>query len=190
MSMKFPINLATQPFHKDRPILVASAGVALLMICCLILLLSLGLTDRHRSADTRAVITRLDRQMARAAAEQGRLDALLRRPENAEVLERSLVLNSLLYRKCISWTRLFADLEKTLPPNVRLVQIRPQVVSESQVFLEMVVAAQSPAPVFEMVRSLESSEVFGETNVYNFLPPSQSEPLYRCRVSVNYAQKL
>ncbi len=190
MSMKFPLNLASRPFHKDRPILFASGAVAALMVCSLILLISLALADRRRSADSRRVIARLDRQMASTVAEQARLDALLRRPENAEVLERSLFLNALLYRKGISWTRVFADLEKTLPPNVRLIHIRPQVVSESEVYLEMIVAAQTPAPIFEMLKQLESSEVFGETHVYNFIPPSQSEPLYRCRVSVNYAQKL
>jgi Tfp pilus assembly protein PilN len=188
--MKFPINLATQPFHKDRPILFASGVVAALMIGSLILLTSLAIADRRRSADTRAVIARLDRQIAQASAGQARLDAVLRRPENAEVMERSLFLNELLYRKGVSWTRVFADLEKTLPPNVRLILIRPQVFSESQVHLEMVVAAESPGPVFEALRALESSEVFGETNVYNFIQPSQSEPLFRCRMSVNYVQKL
>jgi type IV pilus assembly protein PilN len=187
--MKFPINLASQPFHRDRPILFASGVVALLMIASLIVLTSLALAGRHRSADTRRVIARLDQQIESTAAEQARLDALIRRPENAEVLERSLGLNLLLYRKGISWTRLFTDLEKTLPVTVRLIQIRPQVVSESEVYLDMVVAAQAPAPVYEMLADLESSDVFGETKVYSFMPPSQSEPTFRCRVSVNYAQK-
>ena len=188
--MKFPLNLATQPFHKDRPILFASGAVAVLMVGSLVLLSFLAVADRHRSKDTRRAIARLDHQIERTAAEQARLESLLRRPDNAEVLERSVFLNALLYRKGISWTRVFADLEKTLPPNVRLIQIRPQVVSENEVHLEMIVAAQSPGPVFEMLKQLESSEAFGETNVYSFIPPSQSEPLYRCRVSVNYAQKL
>ena len=48
-------------------------------------------------------------------AEQAQLDAVLRKPENAEVLERSVFLNALLVRKGISWTRIFADLEKVLP---------------------------------------------------------------------------
>ena len=115
--MKFPINLASQPFHKDRPILFASGAVAVLMVGCLLLLTSLALADRHRSRDTRRAIAQLDRQIESTAAEQTRLDALLRRPENAEVLERSLGLNLLLYRKGISWTHLFADLEKTFTPQ-------------------------------------------------------------------------
>src|SRR5216683_1784868 len=109
----------------------------------------LAVADHRRSADTRRVISRLDQQLRRAATEQARLDALLHRPENAEVLERSLFLNSLLYRKSISWTKVFEDLEKVLPPNVRLINIRPQVVSESQVYLEMTLGSDSLPPVIE-----------------------------------------
>src|SRR5205085_9014952 len=117
INMKVPTNLATQPFRKDRPILFASGLVGLLMVVTLVVLISLALADRRRSADTRQIVRRLDKQIEHAISEQTGLDALLRRPENAEVLERSLFLNSLLFHKGISWTRLFADVEKVLPPN-------------------------------------------------------------------------
>ena len=106
MSMKFPVNLATQPSRKDRPILVASGAVGVFLVVTLMVLVSLALADRRRSADTRGVIQRLDQQLARSAGEQTRLNAVLQRPENAEVLERSLFLNSLLYWKV---TREHAD---------------------------------------------------------------------------------
>jgi hypothetical protein len=41
-----------------------------------------------------------------------------------------------------------------------------------------------------MLAQLETSAVFGAIQVATGLPPSQSEPLYRYRVSVSYAQKL
>ena len=188
--MKFPINLASQPFRKDRPILFASGLVGVLLLFSLALLISLAVQDRKRSADTRHLIDLTEQQIQRTAKDQSRLESVLRRPENAEVLERSLFLNTLLYRKGISWTKVFADLEKALPPNVRVITIRPQVVSENQVYLEMIVGAESPAPVVDLLTRLESSEVFGATTVYNILTPSQSDPLFRYRVSVNYAQKL
>lgn len=188
--MKFPINLASQPSRKDRPILFASGLVGVLLLFSLAVLISLAVQDRRHSADTRRQIDMTEQQIQRTATEQARMDGVLRRPENAEVLERSLFLNTLLYRKGISWTKVFADLEKALPANVRVINIRPQVVSENQVYLEMTVGAESPAPVVDLLTRLESSEVFGATTVYSFLPPSQSDPLYRYRVSVNYAQKL
>jgi Tfp pilus assembly protein PilN len=188
--MKFSVNLATQPYRKDRPILVASGAVAVLMIGSLILLIGLAVADHGRSSVTRRVIARLDQQVSRVAKEQSRLDAELHQPENAEVLERSVFLNALLYRKGISWTKVFSDLEKVLPPNVRLINIRPQVVSENQVYLEMTLGSDSLPPVIETLTRFESSDVFGTTTLYGTVPPSQSDPLYRCRVSVNYAQKL
>ncbi len=188
--MKFPINLASQPFRKDRPILFASGLVGVLLVFSLALLISLAVQDRKHSADTRRLTNLAEQQIQRTAKDQTRLEAVLRRPENAEVLERSLFLNTLLFRKGISWTKVFSDLEKALPANVRVITIRPQVVSENQVYLEMTVGAESPAPVVDLLTRLESSEVFGATTVYSFLPPSQSDPLYRYRVSVNYGQKL
>lgn len=188
--MKVPTNLATQPFRKDRPILFASGLVGLLLVITLVVLISLALADRRRSADTRQIVRRLDKQIQHAGSEQAALDTLLRRPENAEVLDRSLFLNSLLYHKSISWTKLFADIEKVLPPNVRLINIRPQVLSESAVYLEMYVGSDSQPPVIDLLLRLESSELFGRTTMYSSLPPSQTDPLYHYRISVNYAQKL
>ena len=188
--MKVPTNLATQPFRKDRPILFAAGLVGLLLVITLVVLISLALADRRRSADTRQIVRRLDKQIQHAGSEQAALDTLLRRPENAEVLDRSLFLNSLLFHKSISWTRLFADIEKVLPPNVRLINIRPQVLSESAVYLEMYVGSDSQPPVIDLLLRLESSELFGRTTMYSSLPPSQTDPLYHYRISVNYAQKL
>ena len=42
---------------------------------------------------------------------------------NAEVLERSLLLNTLIQHKAISCTKLFADIESVLPNNVKVIQI-------------------------------------------------------------------
>jgi len=115
--MKIPINLASQPFRRDRPILVGSAVVCLLLVATLGVLSSLILMDRAQLADVRTDVSRLDRSLRQAAAEQAALDAVLRQPDNAEVLERTVFLNGLLYRKGISWTKILVDLGHTLPPS-------------------------------------------------------------------------
>jgi type IV pilus assembly protein PilN len=56
--------------------------------------------------------------------------------------------------------------------------------------LDMWVGSQATDPVVNFIVQLEQSPVFGATTVHNTLPPSQNEPLFRYRVSVNYAQKL
>ena len=188
--MNISINLASQPFRRDRPLLIGStiAGVLLFALFCL--LVTLTLMERSRLAATRNEIASLETQLRRIGAEQAKLEAVLQRPENAQVLDRSLFLNSLIYRKGISWTKIFADLEEILPHNVRVISIRPSVNAQNQIVLEMSVGAEQTAPLLQLIVKLENSESFGHTSVSSILPPSQSEPLFRYRVNVNYAQKL
>jgi type IV pilus assembly protein PilN len=188
--MKIPINLASQPFRRDRAMLAGSIALSLILVGTLGALISLILADRALLADVRSDVDSLNRQIRAATAEQGRLDGVLRRPENAEVLERSVFLNALLYRKGISWTRIFADLEKTVPWNVKVLAIRPSVNSQNQVLLDMTVGADSPEPVIQLYRALEESPLFGSVVEHSSLPPTQSDPLYRYRMTVIYAQKL
>ena len=188
--MKIPINLASQPFRRDRAMLAGSIAVSLMLVGTLGVLISLIVADRALLAGGRSDVDGLNRQIRVATVEQGRLDAVLRKPENAEVLERSVFLNALLYRKGISWTRIFADLEKTVPWNVKVLAIRPSVNSQNQVLLDMTVGADSPEPVIELYKALEESPLFGSLLGHSTLPPTQSDPLYRSRMTVIYAQKL
>ena len=189
--MRVPINLSSEPFRRDRPIMVASGACAVLLAALLGVLIFLIVSERGEMKQTRASVERLRTQLASMSTEQAKLDATLRQPANAEVLQRSLLLNTLLERKSISWTGIFADLEGVMPQNVRLISVRlPQINSQNEIMLDMVVGAKEPAPVIDFLKRLEASPRFGTVEGHSSLPPSQNEPLYRYRVSVNYAQKL
>jgi Tfp pilus assembly protein PilN len=188
--MNIPVNLASQQFRRDRPLLVGSAVAGILLLALLVMLVSLNLGERGRLKTTQAEIAALDRKLQALASEQAKLDAVLRKPENAQALDYSVFINSLLYRKGISWTKIFADLEKVAPYNVRLISIRPAVNAQNQIVLEMHVGAERTEYLLHLLKNLESSELFGHTSVSSSLPPSQTDPLYRLTVNVNYAQKL
>jgi len=188
--MRIAINLASEPFRPRRSVIVTAALLSMVLTAILAALVYLGFQERARLAATREAVARLQDQARALAAEQARLEALLRRPENAEVLEHSLFYNSLLYRRGISWTRLFDDLEQVMPHNVRLISIRPQLGADNEVLLDMVVGAESSEPVVALLSRLENSPRFGQTHVHNRIPPSQSEPLLRYRISVRYEQEL
>jgi len=191
MAIQIPINLASEPFRRDRQVLVASAALAVLLIVLLGWQLTTINSKRHQSADIQVRINRLSGQLRTISNEQTQLNATLRKPENAEVLERSVFLNTLIDRKGISWTRIFADLEKVMPPTVRLVSVRlPEIDSQNEVQLDMLVGAKEVLPLIDLVKRLEASPQFGPTNVQTSQPPSQTDPLYRYHVTVSYAQKL
>jgi type IV pilus assembly protein PilN len=188
--MKVQINLASDPFRRDRPMIFASTVVAVLLTGVLAMLIYLAAGERDRSAESREMISKLQGQLLAISNEQAKLEGVLRQPANAEVLDLSVFLNELLARKGVSWTKIFSDLESVTPHNVRLVQVRPQITAKNELMLDMVVAAQSVEPILAFIMKLEESSVFGATTPHNSLPPSQTDPLYRYRLSVTYAQKL
>jgi len=191
MPIRIPINLASEPFRRDRPVLVALGAVAICGCLLLAFQVSTILAHRRETAQIRPTIDRLNAQVRSLDLAQARLNSTLRRPENAEVMERSIFLNTLIDRKAISWTRIFADLEKVMPYNVQLVQVRlPEVDSQNQVLLDMVVGAKEVGAVLDLLKRLEASPQFGPVNLQNSQPPSQTDPLFRYHLSVIYAQKL
>ena len=188
--MKIPINLASQPFRRDRPMLIGAAVLSAALLLTLGLLIYLAQLDRTQLASLRGEVSRLEKRLQVVRAEQARLDAVLRQPENASVLERSVFLNELIYHKAISWSRMFADLEKTAPYNVRITALHPTIDSRNQVMLDMTAASDQPQGIEDLLKALESSPVFGYVYQHSTLPPTQAEPQFRSRITVSYDQKL
>ena len=188
--MRFPVNLASEPFRRDRPMVVGTVGVSVLLIILFGIFVSLAVAERNRAKEARGLIAKVEGQLQTMAAEQTKLESVLRKPENAEVLDRSVFTNQLLLRKGVSWTRIFMDLEKVLPHDVRLVSVRPQLNGPNDLLLDMDIGTQNAEAVVPFVMNLERSPMFGSTTMHNSRPPSQSDPLFRYRVSVTYAQKL
>jgi type IV pilus assembly protein PilN len=191
MAIRVPVNLATEPFRRDRPIVVGTVALSILLIVALAVQISMIFSERGQAAETRILLDRVTRQLNKVTAQQQKLDLTLNQPANSEVLEKSLFLNLLIQHKAISWNKLFADLEKVMPPDVRLVTVRlPQVDRHSHVWLDMTVAAKDPVAILDLVKRFEKSPQFSDYELLNTLPPSQTEPYIRTRMSVSYAQKL
>ena len=84
-------------------------GVADALLGMLVFLI---VNERARAKDTRVAVNRLNaRSCGRRRRSRPSWTQCSRQPANAEVLQRSQLLNTLIERKSISWTRIFADLE-------------------------------------------------------------------------------
>jgi type IV pilus assembly protein PilN len=188
--MRLPINLASQPFPRRRPILVVTGLLSLVLLASLGLLVYLNIANRWEARDTRERIAALQAELNALQQQRVGHEAVLRDPRYAEALEQTVFINSLITRKSVSWTRLFDDLATVLPYNVRLVRVRPQVTPGNQVFLDMDVASPTGEPVIQMLRRMEASPLFGPTEIHTTLAPTEGEPNYRYRISVSYGQKL
>ncbi|MBK5295319.1 MAG: hypothetical protein JJE04_27030 [Acidobacteriia bacterium] len=184
------INLSGSPFRRDRPFLVGAIALTAALSAALVFQASLAWIHRGDVSEGRIAVEQAHKQLAAISIEKNKLEAALRRPGSSEAFQYSLFLNNLLLRKGISWTRIFSNLEEVMPHNVRLIAVRPQVSISNQIQLDMTVGSATAEPVIEMLMRLEGSPLFGSTAVTSWLPPSQSEPHFRYRVTANYAPKL
>ena len=190
------INIASQPFRRERAQNAMTAAIAALLAVSLLALTVLILRSRAQAADLRTIIDSQQTELTRIQRSQAQYSTILSRPDNADIFSQSVLLNELIARRAVSWTRVFQDLGTVLPNNMRLLSIRlPQVAAENgtgrnRVQLDMWVGTEQPAAVIQFMKRLASSKLFGDVSVMTQTPPTQNNPLYQYRLSVPYAQQL
>jgi|SRR5882762_2260914 len=163
--MRLDINLATHRYEDARQFWVRwGAGLGVLGITTLALLATAisGLYDArldHRKiAELQAKIAERDRERTNA-------EALLSRPENRTMRDKSQYLNELIARKAFSWTKAFEDLERVMPPRLHVVSIAPELNEDNQLAIKMVVAGDSSDRAIELARRMEGSQHFRDTRI-------------------------
>jgi type IV pilus assembly protein PilN len=190
------INLASQPFRRERAQNVLLVLLCSVLTCSLLILTVLILRERAQAADLRRGIERERASLRLLQREQAEFMGILGKPSNADVFAVSVFLNELIARRTVSWTHVFSDLETVMPYNMRLVSLRlPQVPAEdaagkNHVQLDMQVGSDRPDAVLELLKRLQDSSLFGAAELVNQQPPTQNDPLFRYRITVAYAQKL
>jgi len=196
MSLQPVVNLASDPFRRERATnaFYGLAGVAL--FCLLIVMTTLFFRSRVKASHIHAEIAKEEQTLQTLQSEQRGYSAVLSRPRNADIFSRSVFLNELIARRAVSWTLVFRDLETVMPGNMRLETIRlPQAPARqsggvNRVQLDMTVGTDNPETVIQFLKNLIGSNLFGAASVVSQTPPTQNDPLFKYRVSVSYAQKL
>jgi type IV pilus assembly protein PilN len=190
------INLASQPFRRERAQNAGFAVACAALTCSLLVLLGLILHARAQAHEIRADIDSERAELQRLQAQQSQFSAVLARPRNADIFAHSVFLNELIARRAVSWTKVFEDLQTVMPANMRLQTIRlPQVPAMgagnvNRVHLDMTLNAEKPESLIELLQKLGASPLFGSATVVSQTPPTQNDNFYRYRVTVAYAQKL
>ncbi len=194
--MTSSVNLASQPFRRERAENAAYVAICAVLACSLLVLVSLIVHARSQAADLRRVIDTENATLRNLQRQSSQYSAVLSQPKNADVFARSVFLNELIARRAVSWTRAFKDLEQVLPANMQLMGIRlPQVATEqsseaNHIELEMTVGTDRPDALLELLRHLQQSPLFGPAQVMAQSPPTQNDRLFKYRLNVAYAQKL
>ena len=174
--MRVDINLATHPYEDSAPLWLRWGGaLAVLGLFTLILLYSVvaGWTTARRD---RSLIRQSQQQIAERDREKAKAEATLNLPENRSTRERSQFLNDLFQRKAFSWTKVFEDLERVMPPRLHVVSIQPAMTPDNQLEIKLVVAGESRERAIELVRKMEGSQRFQQTTIEQELTQSGQTP--------------
>jgi Tfp pilus assembly protein PilN len=190
------INLASQPFGRERAQTALLGAICSLLTLSLLVLLALFLRERSQASVLRGTIRGEQQQLAVLERRQEQFQSVIGRPANADVFSKSVFYNQLIGRRAVSWTRVFEDLSKVMPRNVQLISVRlPQVAAENEsdrnhVELDMLVGTQQPQSIVTLFKQLGESKLFGAAIMSSQTPPTQNDPLFHYRLSVPYAQNL
>src|SRR5262245_47962046 len=158
--MRLDINLATRPYEDAGQFWTRwGAGVGALGLATLVLL-TLAVNGWVKAGQDRRTIRDLQRQIGQRDDERARAQAYLDLPMNRSTRDQSQFLNALIQRKAFSWTRVFEDLERVMPPSLHVVSLKPEQNDQDQLELEMKVAGDNRAGIVELVHRMEGSSHF------------------------------
>jgi type IV pilus assembly protein PilN len=163
--MQFNINLASQPYEAAREYRrLLSAAIAVVALITA-LLVGYIIQQRVASRDINRQIADAEQEISNLDREKAQAQAILNRPANRAVADQSLFLNELFARKALSWTRVFSEMERIMPPGIHVVSMKPDYTTENQLLLHMVVATDSRDRAVELVRHMEKSNHFRQPQV-------------------------
>jgi type IV pilus assembly protein PilN len=163
--MRVDINLATRPYEDAGPLWLRWGGtVACLGLFTLILLYSVFSGWAAARKDW-GLIEQRQQQIAARDEQKAKAEETLNLPANRGTRDRAQYLNDLFQRKSFSWTQVFQDLEKVMPPRLHVVSIQPEKSADNQVQIKLVVAGESRDRALELVRKMESSQHFQQTQI-------------------------
>src|SRR6478752_8277914 len=130
--MRLDINLATRPYEDSGPLWLRWGGaVAALGLFTLILIYS-ALSGFAAARKDRGLIEQREQQIAARDQQKAKAEEMLSLPANRGTRDRAQFLNDLFQRKSFSWTKVFEDLERVMPPRLHVVSIHPEKSPDNQ----------------------------------------------------------
>lgn len=170
--MKLRLNLSTTPQENYRPFIAGAVVLGTVGLLALLVLSHSAYSSWQSNRDLRAEIAGWQQQIRVDAQKQRALETYFRSPTAKSIMDRSSFLNSLIDERSFPWTKIFSDLEATIPPGVRVISVTPSLVDgRAQVALQ--VGVNSNESEIRFLQALEKSSAFSGVTVNQVHPVAQ-----------------
>lgn len=154
-------NLSTRPFYNERAVHLTLAAAAVLIGAVTFF----NATSAYSlSARQRELAARAERDARRAAALDDQAAAARRDINPREVQTVAAAAeeaNALIDRRTFSWTELFNRIETTLPPEVMITSVRPDV-RDGRVSVSIAIIGREVEHIGAFMERLEATGAFRE----------------------------
>jgi type IV pilus assembly protein PilN len=163
--MRLNINLASQPYEAARFYRRRVGALVLALAVLTVLLAGYIVYQRAQSRGINQQLAQVRGEIKGLDFEDAQARVLLNKPANRDIADQSEFLNQLFARKALSWTRVFTEMEKLVPPNLHVVSMKPEYTKTNDLMLRVVVATDSRDRAVELVRRMEKSNHFRQAQV-------------------------
>lgn len=158
--MSTRLNLASKPFRNRVLPWTVTVLVAVTSIAALVFIAQSTLKTYTTIAATQRDVTELRKQLDALNKQEKAVETAL----TAEQKRQLKYAHGLVDRKRFSWSRLFADLEASLPGEIRVTKIVVKGVGmqgdRPVADLDLVVSSKVPTNVTQMIEDMESEGIF------------------------------
>jgi len=169
------LNLATKPLVSHRRFLV---GSTLLGILGSLLFLYLGwhfYSLRKADENFRARVGKIQKEMERLQEQRSDLERFFAKEENHNLQERAKFIGNVIEARSFNWTKMFMDLEHTLPPGVHVLKIEPTLENGSAA-VKFAVAGSTEDSKVKLLKAFEDSRSFTHIELTSSGVPKQNVP--------------
>ena len=170
--MYLRLNLATNPQVSHRRFLMGAAFVGLLGVALFVVLGWRFYNLRKADEDYRARADKIQQEMTRLQEQRAALKRFFEQEENRNLQERAKFVVGVVEARSFDWTKMFMDLEHTLPGGVHVLRIEPRLDhgTASEKFVEG--AANQEAEV-KLLKAFEESRHFSHIELLSSQLPKQ-----------------
>jgi Tfp pilus assembly protein PilN len=155
-------NLSTRPFYNERRVHLALGVIAALVVAFAVFNVVEFITLSGREAQLGGDVAAAEARVRQLGDETQRLRRSVNKAELEEVTLEAHGANALVDRRVFSWTRLFTQLETTLPDDVRILSVAPRLDTGGQLTIGLAVVGRRPEDIDAFVEKLEGSGAFAD----------------------------
>ncbi len=176
-------NLATRPFYNERVVLLGLAFVALVVVALTMFNVSRLLALSERRSELRTQMNAEEALGAKVRAEAVVVQNSVDRSSLQALAGSTRLANTLIDARTFSWTTFFGYIEDTIPTDVRLTAVSPEV-EKGAFVVTMLLLGRRAQDVETFMRALEDTGAF-----YDVMPAvadRTEEGLQRVTVRAGY----